>query len=195
MLLPLLVYVRIFPADAPFNDCNVTLSYQLKYSHMNRSRETILKVQERLQYLGYIRARAGFHAGSHDSSQGIRWSISRLCSTSYVYSCLHVCCLWLDESSPVVEATGVVWVHSFSFWIRAWGWHNYYTFLIVCTIARLKCIHHYQQDTLPASDYLRTTPRKRSLCGSLESPDTWSRKGKSSDHKCMLYSTCTPKSS
>ena len=40
------------PADALFSDCITPLSYQLKYSHMNRSRETIL---------GYNRAREGFN--------------------------------------------------------------------------------------------------------------------------------------
>jgi len=64
MSLPLLVYVRIFPADAPFGDCIVTLSYQLKYSHMNHSKGTILKASK-------LRARAGFHVGSHDLSQGM----------------------------------------------------------------------------------------------------------------------------
>jgi len=35
----------LFPEDAPFSDRIIPLSYQLKYSHMKCSKETILRVQ------------------------------------------------------------------------------------------------------------------------------------------------------
>ena len=171
------------------------LSYQLKYSHMKCSRETILQGLGRLQNLGPGQA-AMLDCMTCLKECGCDWkhfygfqTLQHVLSILYRRSCWCSLYVRIQQSSSVlslITLSPVQWlrqlvrVHASSF-LNPSMW-NYYIFLmtthlstlwnfislwfialetlvaaiIVCTIACLQHIHHYQPATLPALGYLLT---------------------------------------